>query len=136
MTVFDYLVIGIMVLSLLVGWWRGLVYEVLSLLGWMAAYFVARLFAHSLAPHLPAVLGSEVLQTAAAFVVLFLGTLILSGIVSLLLSKLVKFVGLGWLDGLLGALFGLIRGTFLILLAVLLAGVTSLPQEKFWQDAQ
>jgi membrane protein required for colicin V production len=47
----------------------------------------------------------------------------------------VKFVGLGWLDGFLGALFGLLRGAFLVLVLVLLAGMTDLPRTKFWREA-
>lgn len=136
MTVFDYIVMSMIALSVIIGGWRGVVYEVLSLLGWMVAYFVARLFAHSLAPHMPAALGSDATQTAAAFAALFLGVLVVSGVVSILLSKLVKFVGLGWLDSLLGALFGLARGTFFVLLLVLLAGLSDLPQEAFWRDAK
>ena len=135
-TSFDYIVFSLIALSIIIGWWRGVVYEVLSLLGWMVAYFVARLFAHSLAPYMPAALGSEAVHTAAAFAALFLGTLVVSSIVSLLLSKLVKFVGFGWLDGLLGALFGLARGTFFVLMLMLLASLSDLPQEAFWRNAQ
>lgn len=135
MTWFDYTVIGIIVLSALLGWWRGLVYEVLSLLGWVVAAVVARLFAAQAAPYMPAALGAEAIRTAAAFAVLFIGTLIIGGIVAWLLSKLVKWVGLGWLDGLLGGLFGVLRGVLVVLALVLLAGLSGLPKEPFWRNA-
>ncbi len=135
MTWFDYTAIAIVVLSALLGWWRGLVYEVLSLLGWVAAYLVARLFAANVAPLLPAGLGAEAVRMITAFTLLFVTTLIISGIVAWMLSKLVKWVGLEWLDGLLGALFGVLRGVLVVLALVLLAGLTGLPKEPFWRNA-
>lgn len=135
MTWFDYTVIGIIVLSASLGWWRGLVYEVLSLLGWVVAAIVARLFAAQAAPYMPAALGAEAIRIAAAFAVLFIGTLIIGGIVAWLLSKLVKWVGLGWMDGLLGGLFGVLRGVLVVLALVLLAGLSGLPKEPSWSNA-
>lgn len=135
MTGFDYTVIAIVVLSALLGWWRGLVYVVLSLLGWVAAFIVARTFAAAAAPYMPAALGAETARTVAAFVALFIVTLIVCSIVTWTLSKLVKWVGLGWLDGMLGALFGILRGGLLALALVVLAGLTGLPQRPFWRDA-
>lgn len=135
MTWFDYTVIGIIALSALLGWWRGLVYEVLSLLGWVVAAIVARLFAAQAAPYMPAALGAEAIRTVAAFAVLFIGTLIIGGIVAWLLSKLVKWVGLGWMDGLLGGLFGVLRGVLVVLALVLLAGLSGLPKEPSWSNA-
>jgi len=135
MTGFDYTVIAIVVLSALLGWWRGLVYEILSLLGWVVAFIVARMFAADAAAHMPDMLGVEAAKVAAAFVVLFIVTLIVCGVVTWLLSKLVKWVGLGWLDGILGTLFGTLRGVLLVLTLVVLAGLTSLPQRPFWREA-
>jgi len=135
MTWFDYTVIAVVALSVLLGWWRGLVYEVLALLGWVAAAIVARLFAAKAAPYIPAALGAEAVRTAVAFTALFIGTLIIGGIVAWLLSKLVKWVGLGWMDVLLGGLFGVLRGVLVVLALVLLAGLTGLPKEPFWRNA-
>ncbi len=135
MTWFDYTIIAIVVLSVLLGWWRGMVYEVLALLGWVAAYFVARLFVANVAPLLPAWMGAEAVRMTVAFTLLFVTTLIVSGIMAMLLSKLVKWVGLGWMDGLLGALFGMVRGVLVVLVLALLAGLTDLPKDPFWRDA-
>lgn len=135
MTGFDYTVIAIIVLSALLGWWRGLVYEVLSLLGWVAAFIVARSFSGDAAAYMPDALGMEAARIAAAFVVLFIVTLIGCGVVTWLLAKLVKWVGLGWLDGMLGTLFGALRGMVLVLALVVMAGLTGLPQRSFWRDA-
>ena len=135
MTWFDYAVILVFLFSALLGWWRGFVYEVLSLLGWVAAGVVARLFASSAVPYMPTALGAESARMAAAFAILFIVTLIVGSIVAWMLSKLVKWVGLGWLDGMLGMSFGMLRGVLVILVLVILAGMTRLPQEPFWRNA-
>lgn len=136
MTWFDYIVVIITVWSVLLGWWRGFVYEVLSLLGWVIAYVVARWQAVNLATFMPAALGVDAIKVTVAFALLFVGTLIISSIVVWMLSKLIKSIGLGWLDGLFGSMFGMLRGTLLVLMLVLLAGLTDLPKEPFWREAK
>jgi len=136
MTQFDYIVLVLVILSVLLGWWRGLVYEVLSLLSWITAYFVAKSWAAEFTPYMPAVLESEVLKSAAAFVAVFIATLILCGVAAWALNKLIKSFGLDWrTDGVAGAIFGFFRGCLLVLVLVLLAGLTKLPQTPFWRDA-
>ena len=136
MTWFDYTVIAIAIWSVFLGWWRGFVYEVLSLLGWVVAYAVARWQAVNLAALMPAGLGMDAIKVTVAFVLLFVATLIVSGIVVWLLSKLIKSTVLGWIDSLFGSLFGMLRGTLLVLMLVLLAGLTDLPKKPFWREAK
>lgn len=136
MTEFDYIVLIVVILSVLLGWWRGMVYEILSLLSWVTAYFVAKAWAAEFTPYMPAVLESDTLRGAAAFFAVFITTLILCGIAAWALSKLIKSFGLDWrTDGVAGAIFGFFRGWLLVLLLVLLAGLTKLPQTSFWRDA-
>lgn len=133
MTGFDFTVIAILLISMGLGLWRGLVYEILSLLGWPVAFVISKLFAIKIAPFLP--ITQEIARATAAYVVMFVGALIVWGIVVWLLSKLIKAVGLGWLDSAMGGLFGLLRGMLVVLVLVWLAGVTTLPKEPFWRDA-
>lgn len=135
MTVFDYSVIGAVIVSAALGWWRGIVYELVSLMGWIAAGMLAWLFAFNLAPYMPDMLGDSTTKIAVAFAVLFVGTLIVASIAAVLLSKFIKWAGMGSLDRQLGALFGMLRGVLLVLALILLAGLTALPQEPFWRDA-
>jgi membrane protein required for colicin V production len=136
MTQFDYIVLVVVMLSVLLGWWRGLVYEVLSLLSWITSYFVAKSWAAEVTPYMPEVLESDALKSAAAFMAVFITTLILCGIAAWALNKLIKSFGLDWrTDGVLGALFGFLRGWMLVLVIVLLASLTKLPQTPFWRDA-
>ena len=136
MTWFDYIVVIITLWSVLLGWWRGFVYEVLSLLGWVIAYVVARWQAVNFATFMPTALGVDAIKVTVAFALLFVATLIVSSIVVWMLSKLIKSVGLGCLDGLFGSMFGMLRGTLLVLILVLLAGLTDLPKEPFWREAK
>lgn len=121
---------------MLLGLWRGLMYEILSLLSWLTAYFVALAFVAELAPYMPDVLGSDTVKAGAAFAALFLLTLILCGVGAWSLSKLAKAFGLDWrTDGVMGAMFGLVRGLLLVVVLVLVAGFTQLPKQPFWRDA-
>lgn len=135
MTVFDYTVIIVMVLSVLMGWWRGLVYEATSFLSWIAAYVVARVFAEDAMWYLPSMMGSNTARLAAAFIALFLGTLAAGSILAWILNKMIKTAGLARLDGSFGALFGLLRGMVLVMVLVLFGGMTDLPGTPLWRNA-
>ena len=134
MTGFDFAVMAILLVSLLFGLWRGLVYEVLSLMGWPVAFVLSKLFAGSVAPMMPGT--QETMRVTLAYAVVFVAALIMWGMLAWLLSKVVKAVGLGWLDRVLGGLFGVLRGGLVILVLVWLAGMTAVPEQPFWRDAQ
>jgi membrane protein required for colicin V production len=135
MTVFDLAVVVVVGLSMFLGWWRGLVYESVSLLSWVAAYFVARLFALDIVDDVPASVGTEPARMAVAFAILFGLTLVAGGVLAWGMNKLVDSAGLARLDGSLGAAFGLLRGGFLVIVLVMLCGMTSLPGTSAWRDA-
>jgi len=131
----DYAVIGVFAASLVLGAWRGLVREVLSILGWVIAFLAANLLAGPLGTEMPQAIPTPELRVAAAFVAVFVGCLIVTSLLGLLLSKIIKAVGLGGLDRVLGALFGAARGLLIVLAATLLAGLTSAPRQPFWRDS-
>ncbi|OFZ86204.1 MAG: hypothetical protein A2V78_15045 [Betaproteobacteria bacterium RBG_16_64_18] len=134
MTWFDYGVLTVLGLSLLLGAIHGLMREVLSLAGWIAAFVLATAFSGIVAVQMPESLG-PLLSGLLSFLLIFIGVLLVSGMVGLVLSLLMRAVGLGFLDRLLGAAFGAVRGVAIALLAVLLAGLTPLPREPFWRQA-
>ncbi|MBQ5939167.1 MULTISPECIES: CvpA family protein [unclassified Massilia] len=135
MTIFDYLVLFVLVSSVVISTLRGLVKEILSLLGWIVAFVVANAYGAKLAPMLPDLLPGETARLILAFIVLFLGVRILMGLLSLAIGALVEASGLGLADRGLGGLFGLARGIVIVLAAVILCGMTSIPQQAFWRDA-
>ena len=132
MTWLDYAVLGVIGVSLLWGVWRGLVREVISLAGWVIAFLAANLFAGPLGEALPGSIPGPELRVLAAFVAIFIASLVLATLAALLLSKLAQAAGLGGLDRALGALFGLARGALLATAFALLAGLTSLPRNPAW----
>jgi membrane protein required for colicin V production len=136
MTIFDYVVLGIFVVSIILSIIRGLVREVLSIAGWVIAFVVAGSYAGDFEPLLPSEVSGESLRIIASFIVLFISVLLISGLIIMLLSALIKGVGLGFIDRLLGAVFGFIRGLLVVMILVLIAGLTALPQKSFWEQAQ
>jgi membrane protein required for colicin V production len=75
------------------------------------------------------------LRAVVAYLVIFLGVLLLSGLIGMLLAKLFHAAGLGFTDRAVGALFGLVRGALVVFVGVMLAGLTGLPKEPFWREA-
>lgn len=124
-----------MVLSALVGWWRGFMYELFSLIGWLAAYIVARTYSAQVTPYVPLAVGAENIRSAAAFAALFIVTLIVGALFAWFLARLAKFAGLSGMDGKFGAIFGMLRGGLVVIALVWLGGLTDLPQLPFWRNA-
>lgn len=135
MTSFDFVVFFVIGISVVVSVFRGLVKEVLSLLAWLLAFWVAKSYSVDLVSLLPDTIPTESLRFLAAFLILFFATLLIFTLLGIALSQVVAVVGLGWLDRILGGCFGLIRGVFVACLMVMLAGLTSLPQQPAWQSA-
>lgn len=136
MSTLDWIFAVVMLASMLLGAWRGLVYEVLSLLGWLAAFFLARCFAPDVAQFLPMSGASEVLRYAAGFLLVFVATVMLSSLLATVLKKLLATVGLRPVDRALGAVFGASRGVLLLLMATMLAGMTPLKDSQAWSESQ
>ena len=135
MTLFDLVVVVIVGLSVLLSLIRGMVREVLALGAWVLAFVAANALASEVAPWMPDALPTEELRFLAGFLCVFIGVLIAMSVLAILASKLVKSAGLGVEDRLLGGIFGLARGLFVVLVIVLLAGLTSLPRQAVWRNA-
>ena len=135
MTSFDYAVLAILGISILLSMMRGLVREVLALASWVVAFIVAKVYTLQLAPLLPESIPGEALKFLAAFIILFLATLLVCSLLAIALSHIFKQVGLSWLDRGLGAVFGLLRGVLILMVLVFLAGLTSLPKDARWRNA-
>jgi membrane protein required for colicin V production len=135
MTWFDYAVLAVLAVSILIGIWRGLVREAFSLAGWVAACIAALALAPEAGQLLPATFATPFTRGVIAGVVIFLAVLIVSGIAGLLVAKALRLAGLGLADRTLGALFGFARGALIALIVVAAAGLTGLPREPFWREA-
>lgn len=135
MTVFDYAVLLILGISVLISLMRGAVKELLSVLGWILAFYVAQYYSSELSPLLPEDIPTETLKTLAAFIILFLSVLLISSLVALAISTLLQKVGLGWFNRLLGGVFGFMRGLVIVGVLVFIAGMTKIPNDPRWTNA-
>ncbi|MES2323469.1 MAG: CvpA family protein [Pseudomonadota bacterium] len=135
MTIFDYLVLFVLIASIVISTLRGLVKEILSLLSWIVAFVLANAYGAQLAPLLPSMIPGEAVRLMVAFVALFLGARLLMGLLMMAVDALVKASGLSLADRGLGGLFGLARGIIIVLAAVMVGGMTDLPKQDFWKNA-
>ena len=134
MTVFDYVVLFVLACSAVVSIMRGIVKEVLSLVGWIAALIVANAYAEQLAGMLPAIPGHTA-RLIAAFIGLVVGVKLLAWLLTMAVEAVIEASGLTLLDRGLGVLFGLARGVVIVLAGVIVCGMTALPQQGFWKNA-
>lgn len=135
MTAFDYAALAIVGASVFLGLWRGVVSELLALAAWVAAFFAARAWAPAVGEWFGRWIADGALRQAAGFAAVFLGVLVVFGVARLVVSLLLRAVGLGLIDRLLGGMFGIVRGALVLLAAVLVGGMTPLPKEVWWREA-
>lgn len=131
----DWVILSIILLSSLMSLRRGFVKEALSLVTWLAAFIVARLFSDSLAILLEPYIDLPSFRAIAAFMILFIATLILGALVSFIIGELVKLTGLSGTDRLLGIFFGVARGLILVIALVAVLGLTPITRDPWWQQS-
>lgn len=132
----DWALLAVLVLSVIVGLWRGLVFEIMSLAGWIAAFVAAQWFAPDVAPWLPFGAPGSALNFALAFAVTFVVALLLWAIASKLIRLLVHATPLQPIDRLLGAVFGLVRGLVLLLVVTTLVLLSPARSSAAWKQSQ
>lgn len=135
MATLDAVLLVLCCASLVLGAWRGLVYELFSLVGWIAAFWIARLFAGDVGTWLPMEGFDPTVRYAAGFVAVFVLAVFAWGLLSALAKKLIEVVGLRPVDRTLGALFGVLRGLVLMLVVTLVVVNTPLQQQDWWTQS-
>ena len=135
MTVVDVVVIFVIFLSALFSLIRGFVKEAISLATWIIAIWIAATFAAKLSAALPDNIESEAVRQAVGFGVLFVLSLMIGALVNMLVSQLVKKTGLSGADRIFGVAFGVLRGALIVLVFVVIAGMTPLPEAEWWQSS-
>lgn len=131
----DLTLIAVLALSMVVGVVRGLIFEVLSLAGWVVAWFVARWGGPLLAPQLPVGQAGSALNLGVAYACAFIGALIVWALLTRLLRLLVRATPLAPVDRVLGAVFGLLRGVLLLLVVATVVAFTPLRHAPAWQQS-
>jgi membrane protein required for colicin V production len=131
----DWLIIGIVLISILLAASQGFFHELFSLAGVVAGYLVAAWGYARVATWYAPFVKSAWVADIAGFLTIFIAVVVLAGIIGRLARGFIKGVGLSWIDRLLGAAFGLIRGVLVV--AVLLLALTSFaPETPYMAQSQ
>lgn len=131
----DLIFLGVLLISFLLGAWRGLMYELLSAVSWIVAFVLAQWFAPDVAQKLPMAGSGEAVRYAAAFALVFILSVFAGGLLAKLVQKLFAAVGLQPADRALGAAFGLVRGLVLLLAASVVVGMSPMKSSAWWQES-
>jgi membrane protein required for colicin V production len=132
----DYAIIAVLLVSVLMGLFRGLISEVLSLAIWIAAFWVAWTFGPSVAGYFEHSIELPSARMLVAYGLCFIVVLIAGALVRFVISRLVEETGLSGTDRLLGMFFGFARGVLVVTLAIFLLGFTPFPRDPWWRESQ
>jgi membrane protein required for colicin V production len=133
MNLADLLILVVLVVSVVSAFIKGFFVEVFSLAGVILGLFLAAANYGGLAPWVSHVVENHEVANLIAFLLIALLVMLLAGLAGRLFRGLLRGVGLGIVDRLLGAAFGLVKGCVLVTL-VLMGMVAFLPQQK-WLDS-
>lgn len=135
MVIADLIILSIIVISVVISLMRGFVKEALSLAGWLVSLWVAMTFSSGMAELFGSSIKDPTLRLLAAFISLFILSLMVGAIVNFFATQLVQRVGLTGVDRTIGGVFGFLRGILLVTIIVMLLGLTTLPTEKWWDES-
>lgn len=132
----DWVLLAVLVVSLAIGLWRGLVFELLSLAGWIAAYIAGQVFSPWVASWLPVGTPGSALHQGVSFAVTFVIALIVWTLGARLLRLVIHATPLQAIDRVLGAAFGVLRGLVLLLAVATVVMLTPAGRSIAWQQSQ
>ncbi|MDP3702753.1 MAG: CvpA family protein [Hylemonella sp.] len=136
MAALDWIFIVALLASIGLGVWRGFVYEVMSVLNWLLAFVLAQWLGADVGRHLPIDTSSEALVQVIGFVLVFVTSVFIGGLVVWGIPKLIEQAGLRPVDRVLGGVFGLLRGFILLLVAAVLVLMSPLKNQGWWREAR
>lgn len=132
----DFIILGLIILSVIISISRGFIREALSLTTWLIAAYLAFTLSSGLGEKLSGVISSSSIRMVVAFLAIFLSIVIIGAFLSFFLSKLISISGLGLIDRILGILFGAARGILLVALLVLMIQGTAFTDRDWWKSSQ
>jgi membrane protein required for colicin V production len=136
MAALDWVFVAVLAASFLVGAWRGLVYVVLSVASWIAAFIVAQWLAPEAAGWLPVDRAPEAGRYAMGFIVVFIAVVFAGALLAWLIKKLIEAVGLRPVDRTLGAAFGLVRGAILLMAVAVVVNMSPARSAEWWTESK
>ena len=134
MTPIDYCIIAVVFLSIFFGCFRGFIRELLSLIGWVLAFYTANFFTDSFYQLIPFNLDDSIKYIAGYFII-FISVLIIASMIIKLINKFIKSVGLGFSNFILGGFFGFTRGVLVVFVMIFLLEKTSFALNPAWENS-
>lgn len=134
MTPIDYCIIAVVFLSIFFGCFRGFIRELLSLIGWVLAFYTANFFTDSFYQLIPFNLDDSIKYIAGYFII-FIAVLIIASMIIKLINKFIKSVGLGFSNFILGGFFGFTRGVLVVFVMIFLLEKTSFALNPAWENS-
>ena len=130
---FDWVVLGIVIISAMVGAFRGFIRESLSLLAWVVAIWLAFHYSGSFSDYLSSYINNGTVRILVVASVMILGVMLLSNLLKSLILWVLNKTGLIAFDRVLGLVFGTVRGLLICMLMVQLLSLTGLADQSWWQ---
>lgn len=136
MSILDIIFCVILALLAVRGIFRGLIREVASILGLVLAFVLANSYYAELAPRLEELLGGPTLANLAAYLGIFLGTMLVIFLLASFIRKVLRMVMLGWLDSLGGGALGAFKGALLCSIIVMALTAFLPPKSEILANSQ
>jgi len=131
----DIAILIVILISSILSWMRGVIRELISLAAWAVALFVTFSYSHKIAQLLPDSVASPIARTVISSASLFFGSLFIGWLAGALVKKLLSAMKMSYIDRALGLFFGMIRGSIIVSVVVLLLNLTALPDEPWWKES-
>ncbi len=135
MNAVDIAIISVTGISCLFGLWRGFIKEVLSLVSWVAALVLARMYSETVSELMSGVISNEGARYVTAFVLIFVAVMLIGTLITSLFTKLLSATGLSFVNRLFGGVFGIARGAVIVLVILFITNVF-VSETALWQESQ
>ena len=135
MNLVDLVILLLLIVSALLGFRSGFIQSVCSLLGLIVGIAIASWHYQHFANELAPMVHSQALANVIWFCLIAFAVMLVASVLGMLLKGLIHGVGLGWLDKLIGLLFGLLRGAVLATLCIVVLAAFY-PYRNWLSDSQ
>lgn len=134
MNLADAIILIVIAVSALLSIRRGFTREAFSLISWVAAFIIARLFGPGLEVMLEGSIETPSARASVAFAILFAATLVVGALINHLLGELIRVTGLSSTDRLFGMVFGAVRGV-VVVVVLIAVGRHLFSQDPWWRES-
>jgi membrane protein required for colicin V production len=130
----DGVLLAVLLMSCLLGLWRGVIRETMALAAWLLGFLLSSKYAADMAVQLPPDWGDN-LRYLAAWLLVFGAVWLGMSVLSALVQRLVAVVGLGLLDRFMGGVFGVMRGGIALMAVSVVVGLTPAKTSPAWMNS-